>query len=191
MIKDVFYINYKDRSNFQAPDTKLEMNPDECLNSDDRLSDGNDQRNPRILSFTSMKNELTISKVSQDSLYHFIMCMTICNEFTIKSGEKAISVLADDKALVETSHHLGISLVNKTSKSCVVNIQGNFVEFPIIAYKNHTNESYKNRIIISDTRNMKIILYVRGIKEKMLPLYDLSPDEKQLIEDSLRTNNIY
>lgn len=64
-----------------------------------------------ISPFFSLKYDLGRNELIKSDLYlyHFLMCMTTCNQVYPKSMGKSIHVSVDDKIMMETSKELGIS----------------------------------------------------------------------------------
>lgn len=186
MVKDTFYTNLEVKSKILDNEILI----DDSIISRGKYSDGNDIRSLNdILSFLSMKKELSNSTVNQDSLYHFIICMTICNRVYKTKSAKSVFVSAHERIMVETSKFIGITLVEMNENQCVVNILGNYVEFQLIAFRD-SKTSFKKRIIVLDEKSDQVILYVKGKKDEMQDLYDLSPNIKAVIQDNLNTLDV-
>ncbi|CAG9325165.1 unnamed protein product [Blepharisma stoltei] len=184
MVNDAVYINTKT----QLPDQKTDTSP---FHTGNFLIDSANRRiSNENLSFYTLKNELIGSQNRRGDVYNFIMCMAICNQFFPKISRKCISISADDRTLVETAGQLGIQLVSRTHKECLVNILGNIKVLDIIAYRPFSAKNKKNRIIVFDESTKETILYVKGTKESMNELFDLSNEDKLNIEENLYTFNL-
>ncbi|CAG9325164.1 unnamed protein product [Blepharisma stoltei] len=141
------------------------------------------------LSFKSLKNDFIKGINDESPVYNFVMCMAICNQVFPKSTEKMIYMSADDRILMDTSKDLGVSLLSKAHDTCLVDILGNIIEFPIIAFHHYTGDSRKYRIIVGSHKTGEAILYVKGPKSKMFDIYNLTDEEKLNVEENLFNYN--
>ncbi|CAG9325163.1 unnamed protein product [Blepharisma stoltei] len=190
IIEDRIYLR-DENLKFLTPDTKSETSPLTKAGPADTVQEiNNDLSCDNIFSFKYLKNKLEKKSSENSKAYHFVMCLALCNQVFPYSSGKCISISGDDKILVETSKILGISLISRNKKSCVINAYGNFIEYGVIAYKYSGSKSNKFRIIISDIAQLTMILYVKGSKEPMFDIFSLSQEEKLNIEETLYCNNL-
>ncbi|CAG9328780.1 unnamed protein product [Blepharisma stoltei] len=147
----------------------------------------------RCFSYPNGNSKINFSKLRKDFLgaldrksilYHYMVCMAICNQVSIKKHCSYFSTSADDHALVKTSGKLGFKLIRRTSKKCLLNVLGTEERFPIIAAQNNSATN-KTRIVVKDINNSVAVLYVKGPREKMIRILDLTSEQRQYLDDKM------
>ncbi|CAG9325761.1 unnamed protein product [Blepharisma stoltei] len=186
MVNGIAYANIEEQYD-NSPELKTENSPFRTV--DPNEAQVNNWISSESQSFDALKHEL-IHSCNRGNVYNFILCMAICNQFFPKMSGKCISISADDRTFVETAGQLGIQLVNRTNKSCIVNILGDIFEFSVIAYRPFSSKSKKNRIIVYDNSSNQTILFVKGAKDSMNELFDLTNEERLNFEENLYSCNL-
>ncbi|OMJ91182.1 hypothetical protein SteCoe_6354 [Stentor coeruleus] len=143
---------------------------------------------PESFSFNDLKSDIEKGSVLA---YHYLLCLALCNHATTKGqGEDYFSLSIDDKVLVETAAMLGMKLLTHCSSTCTLSFKGKEMEFFVLGYQHFNNELKKSRIIVRDAKNECGYLYVKGPKEEMLDIFNLSYEEKTSIEEFTLTKNL-
>lgn len=173
---------------------KLYVNDDLVEESEDSERDGSIARlNPSSKAAEGYNGEIHVFKelqsdlspaIDNEKLQKFFTCLAICNlAYPVESGFIAISV--DDKVLAQTAANFGVQVLCRDSDSCLLNIHGTEVCFDILGTQAFSSDIKKSRIVVRNTLDGEVIMFVKGNRDSMVNIYDSISYTRNDVEDAI------
>lgn len=129
---------------------------------------------------------VNFSSKPEDEIYiNYFLCMAICN-LAFPNGSEYMALSVDDKELARMASRLGVTLIERDTEVCELDILGKEVVFIILGYLQSSSNSKKSRIVVKNCDDDKIYMYVKGTRQSLLELYEEDHHHDEVL-DGYRT----
>lgn len=149
-----------------------------------------DRFRSEIQTFSVLKHEIGNRTSCSDQMKNFVLCMALCNYAYPVSDTDYTAILEDDLVLVKCAQNLGMNMILRTQSTIVLDMNGIPITYKILGDLPYSSEKKKTMILVTNSNVSGSMLFVKGEKDEMLDLFDLSNEIKFTIEENTLSRNL-
>ncbi|CAG9328260.1 unnamed protein product [Blepharisma stoltei] len=140
--------------------------------------------------FSQLRLELAHHGLCSEQMKNFALCMVLCNYAYPISESDFTAILEDDRVLVKCAQNLGLNMILRTQSTIVIDVNGVPNTFKILGALPYSPGQKKTMILVSNSNVSGSLLFVKGEKDEMLDLFDLSNEIKFTIEENTLSRSL-